>query len=255
MSKEDKEMFSELFRYLNRDMVKGGLEDFNIQIYSVTDFEDIPEKPGLYSWHLYMNRLNGDRIKQYNKFYRFNEYKVTLEGSLNEMIKGDANGVTSQRFQKRSISLDREDKPLNKKLLGLSTIIFNPPLYIGRSNKLRTRLKKHFDHFDDHFDQDLEELSKKKYADRVSIYNEEEIEERLKNGESITDNDDESSFFGQRLGYYLTKCQGENDTVINKNNLFVFVINLKDESKIDEVDFNEIEYILNRSFTPLLGRK
>lgn len=227
---------------------KSSLEDlFEVKYLDVLNFQTIgDDKAGIYSWHFYSDQVMDEKIREYFKIMHSKSYKVNVDGNLHSNFSGNLDDMSIEEFKKREFSLFDLNTTGNKttELMKVVTSLFSPPIYIGRSKDLQTRLTKHYDQFTKHLqDEDGHEdaLSDGK-KDLSNDFDSEDI-----------DKPEESEYFGSRLAYYFQKRDETYELTFNESNLFVKVLILKDLSLVDHLV--EIEYILNRTYTPTFGRK
>lgn len=100
--------------------------------FKVTEFDSLPDKPGIYGWFIYYNQSN--IVMDYHKFYKSKSYSVRLTSSLREHYLVDAPALQSI-----------QERKLNQELLERITMKFSPPIYIGitEDQTLLIRLNQH----------------------------------------------------------------------------------------------------------------
>jgi len=188
-------------------------------LYKLKEFGNLPESPGLYSWH-----INFSNINQFQYFQLFKQKKINIDiqGNLKEAYRGEVKGhFNDQDFD--SINLDHD-------LCEFASYVFCPPLYIGISKNLKKRLRTHFS-----------ELEK--------IYNGEmQLPSISKVGQTEFDTIVESSHFAQRLGFTIRTLGN-----IKLDDIFVKTIEL--DQKFSWIELQKVEKYLNRTFIPIYGRK
>lgn len=111
---------------LNKLLLKG----FNLHFFELSDFDNIPELPGLYAWYPLCKR---EVLLDFHSIYKNKSYTVTLEGSLQEKIIGKA----------KSEEVDFKHLSYNN-LFKAASFSFAPPIYVGKAEtSLRQRLITH----------------------------------------------------------------------------------------------------------------
>lgn len=208
---------------------------------------NIPEKSaGLYSWHLANHEVHKFALSEYHDVFKPKRFSVSLSSDFRDRYSGSANNDSRlSRVEDDDLGFLKTNKSFHKssqETMNLLTEIFSPPLYIGRSKNLQDRIRKHFQQFDDKL------KSKRTWFDTndLSRYMEEGFP-----SEKI-DDDLESSYFGERLAYFMLKA-ANGDTSFDQNNLFVKIVIFKKVNYPEEI--NDFEYFLNRSYCPIFGRK
>jgi hypothetical protein len=155
-------------------------------------------------------------ITEYPTFYSENE--IQLEGSSN-FSKFDG-------FIKTKPFVDQNTKHIDElknvfEYLFLSSVFFSPPLYIGMSQNIASRIKHH-----------------KKVLNEVIYFTNFDA--------AKLDNEDKE--FGERVGKFISSRNKEHFTT---NNFFLktlYMPSLKDN------EIKTIEYFVNRSFKPKFGK-
>ena len=188
-------------------------------VYSVTDFDQITETPGLYSWHAIADQVN---IDNYFKLFKQKRLNVDAKGNLKESYSGHIQNTFFEKdFQMPNVDFD---------LCQIASLAFCPPLYIGMSKNLNQRLKDHYS--------ELEKI----YTGKI------ELQESTELGPLDFDTAYESSHFAQRIGHIISGLNS-----IRLNSLFIKTIELGEDYESPEL--RKVEKYLNRSFVPIYGRR
>lgn len=188
-------------------------------VYRTNEFNKLPEKPGLYSWHINSSALN---FGSYFKAFKQKKVEINVKGNLTEKYEGEI---------KRAYYENDFDSPLiDHDLCEFASHVFCPPLYIGISVSLKTRINDHF-------------------AELVKIYNGKiTLPTVTKIGQTDFDTIVESSHFAQRFGFTLFELKN-----IKLDDVFLKTIEL--DSTYSWADLQRVEKYLNRTFIPMYGRK
>ena len=201
--------------------LKDHSKNIRVSQYSLRNFSKIPQKPGVYSWHLIVDKPFEDELRNYYDFYAKRSFQAKVSSWFNESYKGDL-------FPSGGIDLQRSFP--DGDVLKIMTSFLCPPIYIGISrNDLNRRLEEHRDKFQFHLSS--------------------EGESAIKLAESDIDTEVESEFFGIRLARLFNQLDG-----MDENLLFVRVISFEGPIEDTNILYN-LEYYLNRSFKPILGRR
>jgi hypothetical protein len=191
----------------------------NHGIYKLKDFGKLPDTPGLYSWHINFSAINNDH---YFQVFKQKKVKVNINGNLKENYLGEIYGSFDTK--------DFDTSILDHDLCEYASYAFCPPLYIGISGKLQTRLTQHYT--------ELEKIYVgKKIIPPTTTIRHTELDTAL-----------ESSHFAERIGYILNKLKN-----IKLDDIFVKTIEL--DSSYSWTDLQKVEKYLNRTFIPIYGRK
>lgn len=87
-------------------------------IYAIKELHDLPESPGIYSWHLVTEPLFFD---DYYKIFHQKKVSIDVKGNLKEIFKGEARRVFNEKdYYSPSIDYD---------LCEYASHVFCPPLY------------------------------------------------------------------------------------------------------------------------------
>lgn len=197
------------------------------EMYHWAEISNIPSSPGVYAWYYEVNisekditffkdrienaknKENGKPIKVVKsfleekvfKFFKEKEYKVDIYGELKPSYRGslsrDQDGSTS--LSKRILENPSRIEVI-KKYISDITPNFSSPLYIGKSDNLKRRLKSH----------------KRMIRNRKKgeIYNEEEPEEDRNFADRVVKNSMQPSFL-----YVETKVVEEGDINLDVENI------------------------------------
>lgn len=198
-------------------------DKYEFGIYRVTEIHDVPEMPGMYSWHLIC--LEDERW-DYHTFFKQITYDIHLKNFLGDEYKGE---VSAEDFR----DLSRNDTT-GDEFMKLATAFFSPPIYIGISEKdVSSRLSDH--------KRILSEIINK---GRVPNSLHEIFRERAELKYQ------DLSQFAERAGELVIERE------LFERNFLIKVINFKDGNSYRDAEFDikELEYFLNRTFIPLLGR-
>lgn len=194
-------------------------KSFEYDLFFLDQFDDLPEFPGLYSWHLY---CNPDNYPDFHSFHKEKKYKATIRGFLKESFVGELNS-TDVKF----------DKTVNEReLFRLASSLFSPPVYVGITKRtLKIRLNEH----------------KRSLLKTISTIDNDLINQKI-NKKDI-DTDYETKILSHRIANALCK----RSKILNESFLFVKVIPIN--RKYDVESLENIETILNRTYNPIFGRK
>ena len=216
-----------------------------MSIFYWRELNNTPITPGVYAWYYKpeinlcdqnkiiedINRLKMEGNKQeamhavrdflHNNIFRFfyeEPYKVEMKGPLKQKYEGEIEHKfnVSDTLVERIVN-DPQRFSTIKRVLELSVPDFASPIYIGMSERLRTRLLQH------------KELIER-YASQVSPFRE----------SNVSDGDQRDHSFAHAIRVRN----------ITPTRLFVIIHELSD---LDD-SYIDIENILNRIHYPLLGR-
>ena len=186
--------------------------------YRITEVPHIPNVPGIYSWHLWIDNANN---KKYSQIFKQKRIDITVESNLSEKFIGAIKHSGHQE--------DIFDSTIDINLCNIASIAMCPPLYIGISKNLGVRLGQHFDEFD--------KIIKGIKATPIDTIK-----------SSHFDTIYESQHFAQRMGFVISKFNN-----LNANNLLIKTIEMPIGYSKD--DLRKVETFLNRTFIPIYGRK
>lgn len=177
--------------------------------------------PGLYAWYLRLLRSPNPiaTMTSYDGVFATQKLEVEATGNLGEKFDG--------RLKKRATATQNTND-YNDALLAASTI-FSPPIYIGISQNIQTRMGQHF------------------RALEAALQREPSQEELDGVGDDEVDTVAESNVFGERIGRIL-----RNQQLMNTRGLFV---KIHYQPQITRSDLRTAERFVNRTFAPLCGRK
>lgn len=194
-------------------------ESHSHTVVAATDIPNLDDKkPGIYAWYLRIlpKETGVVDLNFYGSFFGSKHYKVDLNAYLGEQYQGDL---------KMCPAFDA-NRPANMALISTVTTVFSPPIYVGIAKNVRSRLLTH-----------LEKLRATLVASfTTTISNTPEV-----------DSDEESSFFGSRVGTLL-RAQGIDDV----RHLFAKVVF---QPADDVVQRRAVEHFVNRVFFPFCGRR
>jgi hypothetical protein len=190
--------------------------------YSVVAATDIPnledKKPGLYAWYIRVlpKETAVNDLVWYGSFFGSKKYSAQLSAALGEKYVGDLS---------RQPAFDAT-MPANMALVSTVTTVFSPPIYIGIAKNVRSRLLTHL--------AKLREALITPFILEIS-------------GDLNADSDEESSFFGGRVGDLL-RAQGIDDV----RHLFVKIV----FQPVDDLAQRKaVEHFANRVYFPFCGRR
>jgi len=186
--------------------------------YRLVEVPQIPDVPGLYSWHLWIDNANSTK---YSQIFKHKRVKVNIEANLTEKFEGDLHhaGYDTDIFQSKT----------DMDICNLASIAMCPPLYIGISGKLGQRLKQHTD--------ELEKIIKGAIPTPVDTI-------RKRQYDTIY----ESQHFAERMGYVISKLNS-----LNAPNLLIKTLEMP--MTYTKQDLQTIEKFLNRTYIPIYGRR
>lgn len=180
------------------------------------------ERPGLYAWYLRPPSDLPDELScnPYRRVYADREFKVSASAPLGELMEGQVN---RRRTELRSA---RAGEELDQSLFASAFAAFAPPVYVGRSIRVRGRLMSHMNSLRN----DMGRSTLSGVTD---------------DGETATpDSEEESAKFGSRMARML-----QSEGLDHFRGLFVKVVYAP-----DNLATKRVEYVLNRTFHPVLGR-
>ena len=174
-------------------------------------------EPGLYAWYLRAPRSAADEagLAPYRNIHVKRRFKVTATAPLGEQMDGEMERMPKQLKEARmGEGLD----------MAFFASAFAPPIYIGRSKRVRTRLTTHMRALDDELARGVGNIGD---VEPISA-----------------DSDEESSQFGVRVARLLKE-----HSVNHYNGLFVKVVYAP-----SNLATKRAELVLNRTIHPALGR-
>jgi len=188
----------------------GALPSTTVSYFSLYEVENAPEEPGWYAWFYVPDRL--DELKA--DLLRLPGVWAAVKGVLGMEFEGLLQGKTPATG-----SIRAEDFAS----LQQAMLAFSPPLYIGIASCLKKRLLQH------------------RHCLAANVA-EAELQD---DGRRIAaDSDDESDYFGRRLG----RIVGASNE--SKASLYVKCVTCRDRKALKGV-----ETILNRVYSPVYGRR
>lgn len=187
--------------------------------YRLKDINMLPSTPGIYSWYITGNQSNVDN---FYKLFMQKRVAVSIEGHLKEIYQGNLRRHYDEGHFKTGIT--------DFGLFNVSSLAFCPPLYIGISKDLKSRINVHY--------QELQKI----IDGRVKLKNVKVM------NPSDFDTIYESQHFAQRIGYSIKTTKR-----IKLNSIFIKTIEM--QKGYSWGSLNNIEKYLNRAFVPIYGRK
>ena len=186
--------------------------------YNLDSFDDIPNKNGIYTWHL--KHLDSISLEQYYSLLRHKKFSSNIKGVFNENYIGQL--TLSKNIDLSSIN------PETKEIIKELSQYINAPIYIGISNNLNRRLGQHNKRLTSFL------------FDSTKISNITEWDQKYE------DTDDESTYFAERIGSVLKENQ-----INSINVLFVRVY----EFEIERSNLLIIEKFFNQCLLPIYGKR
>lgn len=229
-------MYDNLEKFLNKDPIREGLENFNIEIYNSRTIDQIPlDQKGLYSWHFYPRKLDINGLLDCSSIYFNKKFDAEIKSKLNEKYSGPITFSTEDSIELKNKKIHQD--PLFFKFLQFAAVNLSPPIYIGRSNQLDIRLKTHRDQLQEH----------------ISSHNRDTYDNSHKYDK---DSDEESTHFGIRVAKLINE-ETSSDLKIGIQNFFVRTITLTDNfpDSLSESYMNEVERILLHLYKPIFSIK
>lgn len=195
-------------------------EAFAHSVMRADQVETAEARPGLYAWFVRTPRLYAteDRCSPFRSIHADRNFNVQASASLGETIAGKIKrGVADVRLASPTDVLDSE-------LFAGAFAAFSPPVYIGRSKNVRSRLGQH-----------LRSLNQTLSAPSLPA---------APTQKELSDTDEESSQFGVRMGRLLRRYE-----IGDTRSLFIKVVYATENDATKRA-----ELLLNRTFHPVLGR-
>lgn len=180
------------------------------------------DRPGLYAWYLRPPSDLPDEAScnPYRRVYADREFKVSATAALGELMEGQVN---RRRTELRNA---RSGEELDQSLFASAFAAFAPPVYVGRSIRVRGRLMSHM-------------------RSLINEMGRGTLNTAADDGETATpDSEEESAKFGIRMARML-----RSEALDHFKGLFVKVVYAS-----DNLATKRVEYVLNRTFHPVLGR-
>jgi hypothetical protein len=188
-------------------------------VVAATDIPNLEDKkPGLYGWYIRVlpKETAVNDLNWYGSFFGSKKYSVDLSATLGEQYAGDLS--LRPAFDAAM--------PANMALISTVTAVFSPPIYVGIAKNVRSRLLTHL--------AKLREALITPFTLAIS-------------GDLTADSDEESSFFGGRVGNLL-RAQGIDDV----RHLFVKIV----FQPVDDLAQRKaVEHFANRVYFPFCGRR
>lgn len=185
------------------------------------DLASVEPVQGLYAWFLpFPSSSNEESLAAYSSVFQSSKLNVHARGNFGQDFLGNIDQVNKEHS-----NLDQSGQDL----LFRTSAVFMPPVYIGISSNLRSRLSCHYDAFLKAFRNGVDAGEQEFTSDVES------------------DTVKESSIFGGRLA----------DTMLSAGftdfrHLFVKVVY---DELITREQLQKTEFILNRIYRPILGRR
>ena len=196
-------------------------EDASHWVFRADEVELARPGPGLYAWFLRppLTHASENACNPFRRIFAERRFGIEASAPLGERMAG--------AIKRRQASLKdvNPSEPLDEGLFATAFAAFSPPVYIGRSSQVRTRLLSHF--------RSLE----------VALDRPPDLGPPVESS-ALADTDDESAQFGTRVGAML-RSRGITDS----RGLFVKVAYATNNGATKRG-----EYLLNRTFHPVLGR-
>jgi len=177
--------------------------------------------PGLYAWYLRLLKSSQpvSNMTAYDGVFATRKMDIEATGNLGEKFDG--------RLKRRKTDTQALTD-YNDTLLAASTV-FSPPIYIGISQNIQSRLGQHF------------------RALETALQREPPEEETADLNDDEVDTDAESNVFGERIGRILRVQR-----MTNTRGLFVKILY---QPQLNAPQLRVAERFVNRTFVPLCGRK
>lgn len=203
-----------------------------VNVYLISKLDEVPERPGLYAWYLKLAKGK----EMYNEFHSVMVHRildVEASGELGEKYSGKMGRKDfefEKKYRRRSNreNFRFENIFLTDEQVSMVTATFAPPIYIGISRNLHNRLREH----KRELETSLNSINKNT-NNEIPDFN--------------SDSASESSAFGERIARVL-----RDKNYIGTNSLFIKTVEF---DNIQKEELFDIEYFLNRTFTPIFGKK
>ncbi len=204
--------------FVSYDFQYGDLHTY--QVLRAPDIGFASEEPGLYAWYLRVlpNTGSTDALASYTGVLAGKRLQVCARAHLGEEYRGDLDRTRP----------DRDSLPGLTGAIAAASAVFSPPIYIGISKGMRSRLQQHVRALED-------TLARTNGGTGAS-----------QPPELAIDTTEESSVFGERIGDLL-RTHGQ--TILP---LFVKIIY---QPSIERAELRAAERFANRAFLPLFGRR
>lgn len=189
-------------------------------VFLPEDVTDSSNSPGLYAWYLRLppQAMDEGGFEPYRHVHVKRRFSITASASLGEQMDG-----TMERLPTR-LKTAKPGEDLDMPFFASAFSAFSPPIYIGRSRGIRTRLMAHLRALDG-------EMARGSASQRIIA-------------EPASDSDDESSQFGVRVAQMLVE-QG----LDHYTGLFVKIVYAPTNDATKRA-----ELLMNRTIHPVLGR-
>ena len=193
--------------------------NFRYQVFSASDIDtEAQDRPGWYGWYIRPSKTLDRSLdfSRYAEIFCSKALEVTASAPLKELYRGKV---------KRELDTSTLCSSTNSYMDEVSSV-FCPPIYIGISKRIKQRLTNH-----------VRALNDVLYGSSEST----QIDQSTGD-----DSEEESRFFGQRIGNLLQANGFKSSDV-----LYVKVVY---QDKYDPSELRAAEYFVNRTFLPLCGR-
>ncbi|MEA3044678.1 MAG: hypothetical protein QOH47_2516 [Sphingomonadales bacterium] len=189
-------------------------------VYRGDQVNQAQDTAGLYAWFVRtpLSASNEPACDPYRRVFANRRFTVSASAPLGERMEGRLRRV------QRTLPAARPGEELNDQLFAAAFAAFAPPVYLGRATSVRSRLGQHV--------AALEEGLARPAAGAGD------------DDDPPSDTDEESSKFGSRMAALL-RGRGLRDY----RGLFVKVVYAP-----SPIATKRVEYLLNRTFHPILGR-
>jgi len=201
------------------ELYTGFASAVSINFAALNDLDSVPTGPGWYAWF----QIPGTWSPESFQLYRHSKVESSVSGIFNLTFEGKLN-ATGAEYQP---TFDATDGNQSLDVLKSLFIAFAPPLYIGLSKNLHSRLKTHR--------RNLQDFLQQADSNKANAPVKNEIE---------ADTDRESQYFGSRIGNALRTLKLSSDT------LYVKCVLASDPGQL-----KKIEKTLNFALTPHYGRR
>lgn len=195
-------------------------EAFQHVVFRADEVGKAKDAPGLYAWYVRtpLAAATDDLCLPYRRIFSERRFMVQAVAPLGEKLMGKVERQTAK------VNPARAGELLDDALFAGAFAAFSPPVYLGRSKNVRSRLGQHV--------RALETALERPVADPSPN----QIEE--------ADTPEESSQFGARMGALLRAHE-----IRDFRGLFVKIVYASTNESTKRV-----ELLLNRTFHPVLGR-
>lgn len=222
-------MFENISSFFNREIIKGGKKLFSIDYYRSGSFNIEPNARGLYAWYFFPKNATKMDFRNFSQVLNNKNLFGEISSNFQEKYNANLNSVSNDKH-----CVDMNYNPDVEKAIIASSILFTPPIYIGRSEDLKVRLEEH--------DKNLRESLMARTKFDLEDLKSEDI-----------DTEKESKNFGERVSNYIVDQLKGNDSFDNLN--FIAIAIQFHSENIKKEDIIKMEYFLNRTIKPIFGVK